>query len=179
MVINNNNIEIIYHSLTSDLHRQQQHQERRPRFVAAYDTTTTDQNDVNNDDDDRFDADTYRNHDANDVSNRYNNNMKSHEVMDEQQSQTTQTYVTYSSSEHSQSQKPTQQEQQSSVTTTTTVDWEKEVFQKARHYLNPGCFFRFVTYWFAERKLFTFFWIHCIATLVVWGTCLLLCCIAV
>lgn len=46
---------------------------------------------------------------------------------------------------------------------------EKDLFDKARQYLNPGPLFRFFTYLYAERKLLTFFWVHFIATLVVWG----------
>ena len=46
---------------------------------------------------------------------------------------------------------------------------EKDIFNKARQYLNPGPVFRFFVYLYAERKLLTFFWVHCIATLVVWG----------
>lgn len=48
------------------------------------------------------------------------------------------------------------------------VEEEKALFHKARQYINPGMFFRFFTYLYAERKLFTFFWIHCVATLIVW-----------
>lgn len=46
---------------------------------------------------------------------------------------------------------------------------EKAIFDKARHYLNPGMFFRFFTYLYAERKLLTFFCVHFVITLVVWG----------
>jgi hypothetical protein len=46
---------------------------------------------------------------------------------------------------------------------------ERAIFQKARQYLNPGCFFRLIVYLYAERKLIVFFWIHFFSTLVVWG----------
>lgn len=48
---------------------------------------------------------------------------------------------------------------------------EKALFDKARQYLNPGIYFRFFTYLYAERKLLTFFWVHFIATMTVWGKC--------
>jgi hypothetical protein len=48
-------------------------------------------------------------------------------------------------------------------------DEEREIFQKARQYLNPGCFFRSIVYLFAERKIIVFFWIHFMSTMVIWG----------
>lgn len=46
---------------------------------------------------------------------------------------------------------------------------ERAIFQKARQYLNPGCFFRSIVYFYAERKIIVFFWIHFVCTLVIWG----------
>ncbi len=45
----------------------------------------------------------------------------------------------------------------------------RALFQKARDHLNPGPFFRFVTYFYAERKIAVFLLIHAVCTLVVWG----------
>jgi hypothetical protein len=49
----------------------------------------------------------------------------------------------------------------------------RALFQKAREHLNPGPFFRFVTYFYAERKIAVFLLIHAVCTLVVWGKLLL------
>jgi NRPS condensation-like uncharacterized protein len=46
---------------------------------------------------------------------------------------------------------------------------QRALFQKARDHLHPGPFFRFVTYFYAERKLAVFLLIHAVCTLVVWG----------
>jgi hypothetical protein len=47
---------------------------------------------------------------------------------------------------------------------------ERAVFQKARHYLLPGPFYRAIVHLYAERKLLVFFWIHFVSTMIVWGT---------
>lgn len=52
-----------------------------------------------------------------------------------------------------------------------TVDAEKaerEIFVGARHYLNPGPFFRSIIYLFAERKILVFSAIHFVCTMVIW-----------
>jgi hypothetical protein len=46
---------------------------------------------------------------------------------------------------------------------------EREIFDKARHYLNPGPLLRYSIYLFSERKLLTFFLVHLICTLVILG----------
>lgn len=138
------NIEIIHRSLTADPHQRPAQQSR---FVPAY---LIDQ-------EDGFDGVTYRYH-------HHENRNKSNEM--DEQSQTTQTYVTHSSSEHSRSHHDSEEQHH----TKTSLEQEKEIFHKARQYLKPGKVFRFFTYLFAERTLFTFFSVHCIATLVVWGT---------
>lgn len=46
---------------------------------------------------------------------------------------------------------------------------EKEIFERARHYLNLGPAYRIFTHLFAERKLLIFFWVHFICTIVIWG----------
>ena len=48
-------------------------------------------------------------------------------------------------------------------------DCEREIFDKARHYLNPGPLLRYAIYIFGERKLFTFFCVHFMCTMVIWG----------
>ena len=50
---------------------------------------------------------------------------------------------------------------------------EREIFHKARHYLNPGPILRYAIYLFGERKLFTLFCVHFVCTVVIWGTCAL------
>lgn len=50
----------------------------------------------------------------------------------------------------------------------TSKESERNVFQKARHYLNPGACFRCTTYLFAERKLFIFFLVHFMCTMIIW-----------
>lgn len=45
---------------------------------------------------------------------------------------------------------------------------EKETFGKAREFLRPGPFFRLCTYLYAERKLFVFFFVHFMCTMIVW-----------
>jgi hypothetical protein len=56
----------------------------------------------------------------------------------------------------------------STVTTVSSKEDERAVFEKAKEYLRPGCFFRFVTNIYTERKLFLFLWIHCVCTVVIW-----------
>lgn len=46
---------------------------------------------------------------------------------------------------------------------------DKEIFEKARRYLNLGPAYRVFTHLFAERKLLIFFWVHFICTMVIWG----------
>ena len=46
---------------------------------------------------------------------------------------------------------------------------ERVIFEKARQFLKPGPFFRFVTYLYAERKLVVFFLIHFMCTMIIWG----------
>jgi hypothetical protein len=46
---------------------------------------------------------------------------------------------------------------------------QRALFQKARDHLDPGPLFRFVTYFYAERKIAVFLSIHAICTLVIWG----------
>lgn len=48
---------------------------------------------------------------------------------------------------------------------------EREIFDKARHYLNPGPVLRYFIYLFGERKLLAFFCIHFACTLAIWGKC--------
>jgi hypothetical protein len=48
-------------------------------------------------------------------------------------------------------------------------DQQRALFQKARDHLDPGPFFRFVTYFYAERKIAMFLLIHAVCTLVIWG----------
>ena len=50
---------------------------------------------------------------------------------------------------------------------------EREIFAKAREYLNPGRMFRLFVRLYAERKLLVFFFLHFVSTMVIWGTCLL------
>jgi len=45
------------------------------------------------------------------------------------------------------------------------------IFDMARQYLNPGRFFRYVTYLYAQRKELVFLAIHIVSTLVVWSKC--------
>jgi hypothetical protein len=49
------------------------------------------------------------------------------------------------------------------------IEQQRLLFQKARDHLNPGPFFRFVTYFYAERKIAMFLLIHAVCTLVIWG----------
>lgn len=46
---------------------------------------------------------------------------------------------------------------------------ERDIFDKARQYLNPGPVLRYAIYLFSERKLLTFFLVHFVCTLVVFG----------
>lgn len=46
---------------------------------------------------------------------------------------------------------------------------EREIFHKARHYLNPGPLLRSTIYLFGERKLLTFFCVHFVCTMVIWA----------
>jgi superfamily II DNA helicase RecQ len=65
-----------------------------------------------------------------------------------------------------------------STASTDTHDWlcensedsERDLFEKARQFLSPSAFYRFIVYLYAERKLVVFFWIHFVGTMVVWGT---------
>lgn len=86
---------------------------------------------------------------------------------DGEMSATTDTYITHSvsGSDPSTTAEPEVEPSKSFV----TRKMEKDIFNKARQYLNPGPVLRFFVYLYAERKLLTFFWVHCIATLVVWG----------
>lgn len=45
---------------------------------------------------------------------------------------------------------------------------ERAIFHQARQCLTPGPWFRFVTHLYAERKLLIVFWVHLVATLVIW-----------
>jgi hypothetical protein len=51
------------------------------------------------------------------------------------------------------------------------IEQQRLLFQKARDHLDPGLgpFFRFVTYFYAERKIAMFLLIHAVCTLVIWG----------
>jgi hypothetical protein len=48
---------------------------------------------------------------------------------------------------------------------------QRALFQNAREHLveRSGPFFRFVTYFYAERKMAVLLLIHAVCTLVVWG----------
>ena len=48
---------------------------------------------------------------------------------------------------------------------------EKQIFEKAKSIVlqNPGTLFNYVLHLYAERKLFTFFWIHLFTSLIVYG----------
>lgn len=46
---------------------------------------------------------------------------------------------------------------------------EREIFVGARHYLNPGPFFRYIVYLFAERKLLVFSAVHFACTMIIWS----------
>jgi hypothetical protein len=46
---------------------------------------------------------------------------------------------------------------------------ERALFRKAREHLDPGPVFRFVTYFYAERKMAVLLLMHAVCTLVVWG----------
>jgi hypothetical protein len=48
-------------------------------------------------------------------------------------------------------------------------DSMRELFKKSYEYIKPGPFFRFVVNFYAERKLFVFFWIHFVTTMIIWG----------
>lgn len=45
---------------------------------------------------------------------------------------------------------------------------ERAIFQRASELLQPGPFFRLSTYLYAERKLYVFFFVHLMCTIVVW-----------
>jgi hypothetical protein len=46
---------------------------------------------------------------------------------------------------------------------------ERAIFQKIRAYLSPGWLFRSIIYFYTQRKLIIFFWIHFVSTMVIWG----------
>ena len=46
---------------------------------------------------------------------------------------------------------------------------ERDILNKAKRYLNPGPVLRSTIYFFGERKLLTFFCVHFICTMVVFG----------
>jgi hypothetical protein len=46
---------------------------------------------------------------------------------------------------------------------------ERAIFQKIREYLSPGWLFRSIIYFYTQRKLIVFFWIHFVSTMVIWG----------
>jgi hypothetical protein len=50
-----------------------------------------------------------------------------------------------------------------------TTESIKCLFQKAYEYLSPGRTFRSTVYLYAERKLFVFFMMHFVATMIIWG----------
>jgi predicted ferric reductase len=56
----------------------------------------------------------------------------------------------------------------STLTMTSNKEDERTVFEKAKEHMQPGCFFRFVTNIYTERKLFLFLWIHIVCTAVIW-----------
>ena len=43
-------------------------------------------------------------------------------------------------------------------------------FDSARKYLEPGRFFRWITWAYAERQVLVLWMIHVVATLMIWGT---------
>jgi hypothetical protein len=49
------------------------------------------------------------------------------------------------------------------------LEQQRALFKKAREHLDPGQFFRFVTYFYAERKIAVFLLMHAVCTLVLWG----------
>lgn len=51
------------------------------------------------------------------------------------------------------------------------LEWQEEVsvFDKAREYLRPSFFFRWVISMYAQRKMVVFFLIHMMSTLVIWA----------
>lgn len=51
----------------------------------------------------------------------------------------------------------------------TTCESMRDLFQKSYEFIKPGAFFRFVVNFYAERKLLVFFWMHFVATMIVWG----------
>jgi hypothetical protein len=48
-------------------------------------------------------------------------------------------------------------------------DSMRDLFKKSYEYIRPGPIFRFAVNFYAERKLFVFFWIHFVATMIIWG----------
>jgi hypothetical protein len=48
-------------------------------------------------------------------------------------------------------------------------DSMRDLFKKSYEYIRPGPLFRFAVNFYAERKLFVFFWIHFVATMIIWG----------
>jgi hypothetical protein len=50
-----------------------------------------------------------------------------------------------------------------------TCDSMRDLFKKSYEYIRPGPLFRFAVNFYAERKLYVFFWIHFIATMIIWG----------
>jgi predicted ferric reductase len=50
-----------------------------------------------------------------------------------------------------------------------TCDSMRDLFKKSYEYIRPGPLFRFAVNFYAERKLFVFFWIHFVATMIIWA----------
>jgi hypothetical protein len=56
----------------------------------------------------------------------------------------------------------------SSQETESSLDKEHYIFRKAKEVLQPSCFFRFIINLYAQRKMNIFFFIHFVATVVIW-----------
>jgi nitric oxide reductase large subunit len=54
------------------------------------------------------------------------------------------------------------------VSTTENIDNNKSLFRHAYQYLKPGALLRAVVYIYGERKLFVFFMLHFVATMITW-----------
>lgn len=52
-----------------------------------------------------------------------------------------------------------------------TCESMRVLFKKSYEYIRPGPFLRFAVKFYAERKLLVFFWIHFVATMIIWGKC--------
>jgi hypothetical protein len=50
-----------------------------------------------------------------------------------------------------------------------TLEEEREIFHKAREYLHPSFFFRFIIQLYAQRKMNVFFLVHFMSTMVIWA----------